>query len=551
MQAFDYVIVGAGSAGCVLANRLSSDPANSVLLIEAGPRDTNPLIGMPMGIGRVLANKSLNWHLATEPEPGNADRAAIWVRGRLLGGSSSVNGMIYCRGQARDYDEWAEAGLTEWSWAKMAPGFKSMENYSLGGSEIRGVGGPLDITIQEFRSPLSEAILRAAEAEGVPAREDVNEALNPEGLGYTPVTVKGGRRVSAADAFLRPAMSRPNLTIVTDTEISKIHFNGRRAVAVEGIRRGSSVRYRARRTVIVSCGALLSPKLLQLSGVGPADHLRHHGIDVVQNLPGVGQNLREHKTIGIEQQVRFPSYSHNRNLKGLRVYLNALRYFLTRTGVMAATWDLNGFVRTDASLDRPDAQLGFSAVTVDSSKGLAMPHSVPGWRMLGYPLRTRSQGSIMIASADPSAPPVIRPNFLSDPYDGEVIVRIFRIMRRIFANPALQPFLGLEMAPGPDVQTDEQILDASRRGGTCLHAVGTCKMGNDPMSVVDQNLRVHGLSGLRVVDLSIAPTQISGNTNGPVMAMAWRAADLILADPDPVFEGFGNNDLRREGSTGM
>jgi choline dehydrogenase-like flavoprotein len=530
---YDYIIVGAGSAGCVLAARLSEDPNNSVLLLEAGRDDRSSLVSMPMGIGRLLAKEECNWYFKTESEAGNANRPAVWVRGRMLGGSSSVNGMIYCRGQAQDYDDWAASGLTEWSWANMAPCFRQIENYSLGEGVLRGVGGPMDISIQTYRSPLTEAVLRAGEAAGLPTREDVNDAPTPEGLGYTPVTIHQGRRVSASTAFLRPVSHRSNLTIITEVEVTRVLFKGQCAVGVSGLNKQSPVSFRCSRTVILACGALQSPKLLQLSGVGPGDHLRKLGIEVVHDLRGVGRNLREHKTIVIEQRLKSHAYSHNRELRGLRLYLNGLRYGLTHSGVLASTYDINGFVRTQSDLDRPDAQMTFWSITIDAARGLAVPQTWPGFRVMGYPLRTRSEGEVMITSADPSAAPRIRANFLSDPYDRGVMVRLFRIMRRIFADPAVTPFLEQEMSPGPDVQSDDDILEASRRGGTCLHAVGTCKMGSDAMSVVDQQLRVHGLSGLRVMDLSVAPTQISGNTNGPVIAMAWRAADLILKDPDP------------------
>ncbi|HEX7856312.1 MAG TPA: GMC family oxidoreductase N-terminal domain-containing protein [Sphingobium sp.] len=526
---YDYIIVGAGSAGCVLAERLSVQGDEQILVIESGGRNDSALVTMPMGIGRTLIDPRLTRYYSTEPEAGNAHRGRIWMRGQGLGGSSSINGMMYMRGQPEDYEDWSALGNVGWGWDQIGRCFRELENHELGADGERGVGGPLPVSIQPHRSPLTEAILATGEATGLERREDINRPRQ-EGIAYTPATIRKGRRVSAADAFLTPALHRPNLTVRTGVTVERLLFDGLRAIGIAARTKDGPVTFQARRDVILSAGALETPRLLHLSGIGPADLLGELGITPVIRNDAVGANLREHKVVSMTQRLNGP-YSHNRQMRGPRLYWNAARYWLTRTGVLASTYDITAFVRTQAALSRPDAQITFWSLSCPQDR--LEPEREPGLALMGYPLRTLSEGRICARSPDPSAPPLITTNFLSNDYDCKVIIGVFRKMRSIVQTAPLCDFIDHESFPGAAIVTDEQILDVARGLDTCMHAVGTCKMGVDAAAVVDPRLRVIGVTGLRIVDCSVMPTQVSGNTNGPVMALAWRAAELIREVPTP------------------
>lgn len=535
----DYIVVGAGASGCALAARLTDDPNVRVTLLESGPPDTDARLRVPMGFGSTITDPSLTWVYQTEPEPGSAMKPAVWLRGRTLGGSSAVNGMIYCRGQPQDYNDWARAGCTGWAWSDMEPVFKAMEDYELGPGLYRGVGGPLPVSIQTNRTPVTAALLQAAQTMQIPVREDVNEHPMQGGIGYTPVTIRKGRRFSAAHAFLTPEVRRrPNLRIITGATARRLVLSDRTVTGVEVEQQGKVSVVSCGHEVILSAGSLESPRLLQLSGIGPGAHLASVGITPVVDLPGVGGNMREHKTVTMELRLRNPAHSHNRRFRRPGLWWSIARYLVSRSGPLATTYDLNGFVRTRPDLERPDAQLTFWSLTMDNLAGQLSPERLPGIRAMGYPLRTRSAGRVAITGPDPKAPLKINPNFLADPYDAGVLLRLFRIMRQLSQHETVAPWIAEEVGPGPDVQSDEDILDSIRRGATCLHATGTCQMGIGPDAVVAPDLRVRGVAGLRVCDLSIAPTQISGNTSGrpwPSAGAAPRSSRTRARrrDPDP------------------
>ncbi len=531
-QFHDYVIVGAGSAGCVLANRLSADPGVSVLLLECGPADTSPLIRMPKGFGRLLADPAHAWHLPTTRN--KAGGREIWVRGKVLGGSSAVNGMVYVRGQPEDYDAIAALGNPGWGWREVAPYFKRLEDHTLGADELRGADGPLGITVAP-PTPLGEAMIAAGRTLGLARKDDLNR-LDQEGIGYLAYTIdRRGERVSAARAFLHPARGRPNLRVVTGCHADRVLFEGRRAVGVAASRGGPGDERREEwrgREIILCGGALQSPKLLQLSGIGPAAALRALDIPVVQDRPDVGRNLREHFLLMLQYPLKRARDSHNREFAGLPLVRNLARYLLLRRGVMAlGSYEVGAFAKVMPGALRPDVQLMFAPFSLDLDQPAMAFTRDAGMQFFGYPLRSTSQGTVLIQSADPRQPAAIAPNYLATEHDRAVSVAMVRAMRRVMAAPGLAPFVGAEMAFTAAAQTDDEILDAFRRyGQSGYHASGTCRMGVDDDAVVDPRLRVRGVAGLRVMDCSIYPEMISGNTNAPTMALAWRAADLFLED---------------------
>ncbi|MGJ4942266.1 GMC family oxidoreductase [Bradyrhizobium sp. HKCCYLS1011] len=526
---FDYVVIGAGSAGCVLANRLSADGKHKVLLLEAGPKDSNIWIHVPLGYGKLFKDKSVNWMYQTEPEPGLDGRSVFQPRGKVLGGSSSINGLLYVRGQHEDYDRWRQRGNVGWGYQDVLPYFKRAENQQRGADDYHGAGGPLSVSDWRHEDPLSEAFVKAAVETGLPYNPDFNGAAQ-EGAGFFQTTTIRGRRASSAFCYLRPAKHRSNLHIETDAQVERIVFEGRRARAVEFRQHGRLRTARARREILVSSGAYNSPQLLQLSGVGPAELLKRHGIDVVFDAPGVGSDLQDHMQVRIvmrcSQRITLNDIVHH----PVRRVLAGARYAAFRTGPLTiAAGTAGAFFKTDPRLASPDIQIHFIPFSTDKM-GEAL-HTYSGFTASVCQLRPESRGSLQIRSADPAAAPEIRINYLASETDRRANIDGLRILRKILAAPALRAYVTDEAYPGSKVVADEEILAYCRQtGSTIYHPTSTCRMGNDALAVVDERLRLRGIDGLRVVDASIMPDLVSGNTNAPVIMIAEKASDMILQD---------------------
>ena len=525
---FDFVIVGGGTAGCVLANRLSASGERSVVVLEAGGVDNGFWIPIPAGFSKLMSGSAFNWRFQTEPEANVYERTIAIPRGKGLGGSSLINGMIFVRGQPQDFDAWEQSGAPGWRFSDVLPYFKRLENFEDGESALRGAGGPVDIERVAERPAIARAFIDAARQAGFPDNPDYNGA-GQEGFGYYQVNQRNGRRWSAADAYLRPASKRKNLEVRTHSHVQRIDFEGRRAAGVS-YRAGTGIKsVKARREVILAAGTVQTPHVLELSGVGNPAALQAAGLPVFHPLAGVGENYIDHFATRMNWRVKLP-VTLNEATRGWRLGLAAARYFLTRKGILTLGTGLaGGFVKTRAGLDSPDVQYFFMHASYANAADRRLD-SEPGMTIGVTQLRPQSRGSIHARAPDPLLAPAIRPNFLSVPGDGQTLVEGMRIARRIIEQRAMDPYRAHEMNPGPAVSSDEAWLDFARRSGqTIYHAIGTCKMGKDPAAVVDHRLQVHGLEGLRVVDASIMPGIVSGNTNAPVIAIAEKAADMIRA----------------------
>jgi choline dehydrogenase len=530
-EAFDYIIIGAGSAGAVLAARLSEDPSVKVLLLEAGPKDRSFWIHLPIGYGKTMWDKRVNWCFHTDPDPNMNGRQIYWPRGKTLGGSSSINGLIYIRGQREDYDHWASLGLKGWSFAECLPYFIKSERNERGAGTFHGDAGPLSVSDIGTPNPLIEAFIAGATENGIPRNSDFN-GHQQEGAGYYQLTTWKGWRWSTAKGYLKPARNRRNLRVETEAQASAVLMEGQRAVGVRYHQGGLEKLAHARGEVLLCAGAIQSPQLLQLSGIGPAALLHTHGIPVVHDLPGVGENLQDHLQIRMIYEMNRRTTNDDLNTWAGRARLG-LQWLLKRSGPLAVGINQGGcFMKAlpDES-DTPDIQFHVAALSADMAGGRVHPFS--GMTFSVCQLRPESRGHIRIRSADPFEPPEMQPNYLSTDRDRRTAVAALKAVRAITSSPAMRGLVRREVKPGPDALDDAALLDFCRNNGaTIFHPSGTCPMGLDPAqgAVLDERLRVHGISGLRVVDGSAMPTLVSGNTNAPVVMMAEKAADMIRDD---------------------
>jgi choline dehydrogenase-like flavoprotein len=539
-EQWDVIIAGGGTTGCLMAGRLSEDPKLKVLLIEAGPNDSSPFIRLPKGMLKLWADPRhiylyltewISYKLGGNPE--------ALLRGRGLGGSSKINGMLFLRGQPEDYDGLAAMGLRGWSWQEILPCFRGLEDNPLGETEWRGRGGAIPLHVAKTLPPFAEAIMTAAQALGLPRKEEPNL---PKQLGISPSANnidRRGERISAAGAFLTPAVRRrPNLRILVESRLDRVLFEGRRAVGVVCTRGGAQEEYRASREVVLCLGPLESPRLLQISGVGPAQHLSSLGIQTVVDSPGVGAHYRDRFGFTAMWRLRHQRDSENREYRGWRLVRNVLRYYAFRNGPMSrGVMQVVAFPEVlPGNTGRADAEILYAPFScqqmLGTDKGIILEDE-PGYSVVQLPLRPTSEGSVMAQSADPAVPPLIRPGYLLTDYDRALTICLIRFVRRLMAQPALAPYVVGELGEGPKAQSDDEIIDfVSRMGQSAYQSIGTCKMGidGDKYAVLDERLRVRGVSGLRVVDCSVLPAHISANICGPIMAIAWRATDMMRED---------------------
>ena len=534
-EQFDYIVVGAGSAGCVLAARLSEDPATRVLLLEAGPPARSLWIHLPIGYGKTMWSPKYNWCFSTDPDPNMNGRRIYWPRGKTLGGSSSINGLIYIRGQREDYDHWAALGNTGWGYDDVLPYFIRSEGNQRGAIEFHGSDGPLRVSDIGAKHELIEAFIDGAGQTGVPRTDDFNGARQ-EGAGYFQLNTWKGWRCSTATAYLDPAKKRPNLRIETDAHATRIVFEGRRAAGVRWSQGGESKTAHCRAEVLLAAGALQSPQLLQLSGVGPKALLERHAIAVVHALEGVGENLQDHLQVRLGDECTKPITTNDELNSWFGQVKVGLQWLLFRTGPLAiginqAGCFMHALRRDDGSAEAktPDIQFHVATLSADMAGGKVHPYS--GFTLSVCQLRPESRGHVRVRSTDPFEPPEMQPNYLSTDLDRRTVVAAVKAARRVAGTPAMRPYVTREVKPGPEAATDADVLEFCRNNGaTIFHPSGTCRMGSDQAAVVDARLRVHGLAGLRVIDCSVMPTLVSGNTNAPAVMMAEKAVDMIRAD---------------------
>ena len=523
---FDYIIIGAGSAGCVLANRLSENPNNKVLLLEAGNKDNSLFIHMPAGVGELLKGGPFNWAFQTAPEPHLNNRSLYWPRGKGLGGSSAINGMLYVRGHRSDYNDWAALGNKGWSYPEVLPYFKRSMRYERGENLFHGGSGLLAVEEPKSGHELFDAFIRAGKEAGFPFNPDFNGAQQ-EGVGPFQLTIGQGKRASAASAFLAPIMTRANLRVETHARVSKIVCENKQANSVRYIQNKRVKEAVASKEIVLCAGAVQSPQILLLSGIGDQQELQQFNIEVVKHLPGVGKNLQDHLDVGVQHFCTKPVTLFNQTKLHNKI-LTLVQYLLFKNGVGATNGlEAGAFLKTEPDLQRPDVQFHFiPAFMLDHARQDGPDH---GYMMHLCQLRPESRGYVALNSVDPKAPPAIQPNYLSSTKDIDVLVKAVKMARKIFAASSFDPYRGAEYAPGPHIQTDAEIAAYIRQAAeTIYHPVGTCKMGNDSQAVVDSELKVRGVAKLRVVDASIMPTLVGGNTNAPTIMVAEKAADMIL-----------------------
>ncbi len=526
---FDYIIIGAGSAGCVLANRLTASGRNRVLLIEAGGHDRNIWIHIPLGFGKLFSNPKVNWLYSTEPEPELDNRRVIQPRGKVMGGSSSINGLLYIRGQHEDYDHWRQLGNAGWSFKDVLPYFRRAEDQERGADDLHGAGGHLKVSDVCEPHPLCEAFIAAAQSCGFPRNDDFNGPTQ-EGAGYFQLTARNGRRWSTAVGYLKEAKRRPNLAVASNALATRILFSGRRAIGVEYRQGGATHTAHANAEVIVSGGAFNSPQLLQLSGLGPAKILRELGINVVADMPGVGADLQDHLQIRMLYRCTEPITMNDVINDWRHRYAAGLRYLLSRKGLLTIGAGYAGaFLRTRPELATPDVQFHFLIFSADAAGATLHPFS--GFMASVCQLRPDSRGFVRIKSSDPTVPPAIQPRYLSARSDCDCVIDGMKLLRRVMSQPVMRRYIAEERAPGEQCVSDADLLAFARATGTTVyHPTSTCRMGSDPNAVVDERLRVHGFDGLRVIDASIMPTVVSGNTNAAAVMIGEKGADMVLED---------------------